>query len=124
MTYRPAMRSEHHWLPHPDLRTIDISAMLQALADPVRLAIVRMLVERGEGSCGSLDLPVNRSTISHHLRSLRDSGLVATRLQGTSRLSRVRWDEVEERFPGLLPAVVGAHPPEESGPAPDPSDTP
>ncbi|MFW5418658.1 helix-turn-helix transcriptional regulator [Nocardiopsis sp. CNT-189] len=118
MTPRTGTPGESTWVPHPDLRTLDIGVLLQALADPVRLQIVRMLVERGEGSCGSLDLPVNRSTISHHLRTLRESGLVATRLQGTSRLSRVRWSEVEERFPGLLPSIVDAPPPEEAGPAP------
>ncbi|GAA3761400.1 DNA-binding transcriptional ArsR family regulator [Spinactinospora alkalitolerans] len=111
MSSLPETSAEFTWLPQPDLATLDVGVLLHALADPTRLQIVRLLMEKGEGSCGSLELPVNRSTVSHHLRILRDSGVVSTRLQGTSRLSRLRWDEIEERFPGLFPAIIDAAPP-------------
>jgi DNA-binding transcriptional ArsR family regulator len=113
------LRQIDTWLPHPDLAELDIGTVLDALSDPVRLQIVRLLDERGEGSCTTLPLPVKRSTVSHHLRTMRDSGLVATRLVGNSRLSRLRRDELEQRFPGLLTAVLSAEPPR----APDPVDS-
>ncbi len=98
------------WLPEPDLAEVDVGTVLQALADPVRLLIVRLLDAAGEGSCTTLDVPVKRSTVSHHLRTLRESGVVATRLVGNSRLSRLRKDELEARFPGLLASVLAATP--------------
>lgn len=99
------------WLPMPDLDQVDVGTVLQALADPVRLQIVRLLDSGGEGSCTTLDVPVKRSTISHHLRSLRESGLVATRVDGNARLSSLRREDLERRFPGLLASVLRATPP-------------
>jgi DNA-binding transcriptional ArsR family regulator len=115
------VRDDHHegatmrdvkdtWLPEPDLEEVDVGTVLQALADPVRLQIVRLLDSSGEGSCTTLDVPVKRSTVSHHLRTLRESGVVATRLVGNSRLSRLRKEELEQRFPGLLTSVLSAKP--------------
>ena len=97
------------WLPAPDLDDVEIGTVLQALADPVRLKIVCLLDAAGEGSCTTLDVPVKRSTISHHLRTLRESGVVATRLVGNTRLSRIRKDELELRFPGFLTSILAAH---------------
>lgn len=102
--------SEHTRLPQPDLGQVDIGTVLQALADPVRLQIVRLLTEAGEAACGALDLPVQRSTVSHHLRTLRESGLVETELHGNSRVSKVRREELDKRFPGLLASILLAEP--------------
>src|SRR4051794_31862015 len=87
--------------------------VLQAPSAPVRLQIVRQLEVDGEGSCTTLDVPVKPSTVSHHLRMLRDSGVLATRLIGNTRLSRLRKDELEHRFPGLLTSILAATPPVE-----------
>jgi DNA-binding transcriptional ArsR family regulator len=102
---------EYHWLPQPDLGTIDIGTVLQALADPVRLQIVQALDVIEESTCTALDVPVKVSTVSHHLRSLRESGVVSTRLVGNARPSRLRRDDLERRFPGLLTSVLNAMPP-------------
>ncbi|ARF58508.1 ArsR/SmtB family transcription factor [Streptomyces gilvosporeus] len=102
--------SEQVRLPQPDLAQVDIGTVLQALADPVRLQIVRLLTEMGEAACGALDLPVRPSTVSHHLRTLRESGLVETELHGNSRVSKVRRKELDQRFPGLLASILHAEP--------------
>lgn len=99
------------WLAQPDLDEVDIGQVLRALSDPVRLEIVRALDAAGEGSCNSLTLPVAKSTISHHLRTLREAGVIRTRLDGTSRVSQLRSSDLERRFPGLLNSVVMATPP-------------
>lgn len=96
------------WLAEADLESLPVSTVLDALADPARLEIVHRLAERGEASCTSLGLPLSPSTVTHHLRILRESGLIATRVKGTARLSHLRKAEVERRFPGLLPAVLRA----------------
>jgi DNA-binding transcriptional ArsR family regulator len=95
-------------LEHPQLAEIELSTVMQALSDPVRLQIVAELAAGAERSCKSFDLPVVKSTSSHHFRVLRDAGLIRTRLVGKSRLNSLRHDEFEERFPGLLDAVLAA----------------
>ncbi|MEO3830156.1 metalloregulator ArsR/SmtB family transcription factor [Actinomadura sp. B10D3] len=102
--------SENVRLPQPELAHVDVGTVLQALADPVRMRIVRLLAQAGEAPCGGLDLPVQRSTVSHHLRTLRESGLVETELRGNTRVSKVRWEELDKRFPGLLTAILDAEP--------------
>jgi DNA-binding transcriptional ArsR family regulator len=96
------------WLPQPDVQDIELSLVLNALADPVRLRIVRQLRQRGEATCTDLDLPVKISTVSHHMRQLRLAGIVSTRLVGTARPSRIRKDDLEKRFPGLLRSILSA----------------
>ncbi len=99
------------WLPQPTLDGVDVGALLHALADPARLEIVRILADRGETTCTALGLPQSPSTVTHHLRVLRDAGLISTRVQGTARPSHLRRDDLERRFPGLLDSILGAAPP-------------
>jgi DNA-binding transcriptional ArsR family regulator len=101
------------WMAQPDLDDIDVATVLQALADPIRLQIVRLLDQVGESTCTALDLPVKVSTVSHHIGVLRHSGVVSTRIAGTARPSRLRKDDMERRFPGLLPSILDASPPRE-----------
>ncbi|MFM0220984.1 ArsR/SmtB family transcription factor [Paraburkholderia dipogonis] len=101
---------EETWLPQPDLDNIDVCTVLGALADPVRLRIARELRARGEAICSGLDLPVKVSTVSHHMTQLRLAGVVSTRLVGTARPSRLREADLEQRFPGLLDAILNAAP--------------
>ena len=98
------------WLPQPDLATIDVGVVLQALADPIRLQIARSLDAAGESTCSALDVPIKVSTVSHHMHILRESGVVSTRLAGNARPSRLRKNELEERFPGLLASILNATP--------------
>jgi DNA-binding transcriptional ArsR family regulator len=90
-----------------DLAGIDVLTVLQALSDPVRLEIVRQLAER-ECQCGQLEIPVAKSTASHHLKTLTRAGVTAEREAGTSKFLRLRRAELEERFPGLLESVLRA----------------
>lgn len=99
------------WMAQPDLDQLDVATVLQALADPTRLQIVRLLDQVGESTCTAFDLPVKVSTVSHHINILRHSGVVATRIDGTTRPSRMRRDDLERRFPGLLSSILGATPP-------------
>jgi DNA-binding transcriptional ArsR family regulator len=95
----------------PALDAIDGIAVLQALSDPVRLEIVRQLAGcsgSGELRCGQIELPVTKSTASHHFKTLHESGIVDEREQGTRKYMRLRRDELEQRFPGLLDSVLRA----------------
>jgi DNA-binding transcriptional ArsR family regulator len=94
-------------LQHPDRDEIELAAVLHALSDPVRLAIVAGLARGEERTCKSFDLPVVKSTCTHHFRVLREAGVIRQRLDGTTRLNSLRRLELERRFPGLLDAVLG-----------------
>src|ERR671931_1025457 len=94
----------------PDLATIDVATLLHALSDPVRLSMVRQLDEAGaQGlTCGQLDIPVGKSTCSHHLKVLLNAGITAEREEGTRKYVRLRRGELDERFPGVIGSVLGA----------------
>ena len=95
-------------LGHPAADEIELAAVLQALSDPVRLRIVVALAAGEELSCKSIDLPVVKSTCTHHFRVLREAGVIRQRHEGTSRLNSLRRADLDTRFPGLLEAVLGA----------------
>jgi len=94
---------------HPEREELDILAILRALADPTRLEIVRILARdpAGERACGSFGLDATKQNLTHHFRVLRDAGVTRTRDEGRNRLTSLRCDDLEERFPGLLGAVLG-----------------
>jgi DNA-binding transcriptional ArsR family regulator len=92
----------------PDLSTVDTVTVLQALADPVRLEIVRQLADCGAGelSCGQLEVPVGKSTTSHHLKSLTSAGVITEREVGTRKYMSLRREELDRHFPGLIELVL------------------
>jgi DNA-binding transcriptional ArsR family regulator len=94
----------------PELASVDVLTVLQALSDPVRLAIVRKLASSvDEGvMCGHLGLTVSKSTGSHHLKTLHLAGITTERQQGVCKYIRLRREELDERFPGLIDSVLGA----------------
>jgi DNA-binding transcriptional ArsR family regulator len=94
-----------------DLATVDVVTLLQALSDPVRLEIVQQLAgcpDSGELRCGQLELPVGKSTASHHIKTLAAAGVIAEREQGTRKFISLRRDDLDARFPGLLDSVLSA----------------
>ncbi|HET9074660.1 MAG TPA: metalloregulator ArsR/SmtB family transcription factor [Solirubrobacteraceae bacterium] len=91
-----------------DLDALELATVLQALADPIRLRIVAALADDCEWTCGSLELPIAKSTKSHHLRVLGEAGIVSRRVEGKCRMIKLRRAEMEERFPGLLESVLAA----------------
>ena len=94
---------------HPAVEELELGAVLHALSDPVRLQIVAELARReGEYTCGSFALPVTKSTCTHHFKVLREAGLIHQRPQGTTRLNRLRREDLEVRFPGLMATILTA----------------
>jgi DNA-binding transcriptional ArsR family regulator len=93
---------------HNDPCDVPVETVFAALADPVRLAIVRQLADSEDWSraCGSFDVPVGKAGLSHHFTVLREAGLVEQRDAGARRVNRLRRGEVEARFPGLWGLVL------------------
>ncbi|MEV5506681.1 ArsR/SmtB family transcription factor [Streptomyces orinoci] len=96
-------------LDHPSRDQIRLEDVLHALADPLRLKIVHKLaVDCGGHACSDFDLPVSKSTTTHHFRVLRESGVIAQEYQGTSKVSELRREDLDALFPGLLDSVLAA----------------
>ncbi|MCI2420567.1 helix-turn-helix domain-containing protein [Saccharopolyspora sp. K220] len=100
-------------LPEPSVDSFDLTVILNALADPSRRALMTALYRATEPiDCAVLieeaDLDLSNPTISHHYRVLREAGLTRTTTEGRKRIVRVRRDDMETRFPGLLQAVLGS----------------
>jgi DNA-binding transcriptional ArsR family regulator len=96
-------------LHHPDRDEIELPAVLHALSDPHRLEIVRRLAQDTEPrACGSLDVEVTKSTMTHHFRTLREAGVIRQERQGTTKLTELRREDLDARFPGLLDAVLSS----------------
>jgi DNA-binding transcriptional ArsR family regulator len=90
---------------HPGIDAMTIERVLQALGDPVRLTIVRSLRDGSERLASDFDVPVAASTLSHHMRTLREAGILRSRPEGTRCYISLR-PELDTRFPGLLDAVM------------------
>ncbi|MEU8244723.1 metalloregulator ArsR/SmtB family transcription factor [Nonomuraea sp. NPDC048916] len=97
-------------LPHPATEDIQLTEVLKALSDPVRLLIVGRLAAHGEMTCSTAgdDLGVHKSTASHHYRMLRDAGVIMSRQEGRKKYISLRHDDLDARFPGLLDSVLTA----------------
>jgi len=93
---------------HPATEQISLSAVYDALSDPVRRLIVAKLAEHGELSCARFLDYGSKTGISYHLARLREAGVTATRIDGKQRHMKLRLADLEQRFPGLLPAVIAS----------------
>jgi DNA-binding transcriptional ArsR family regulator len=91
---------------HPGTDEVELAQVLHALSDPVRLTIVSHLGHCEECACGQLEVTVSKSTLTHHLKVLRDAGLTRTRSEGVQRLVSLRREDLDKRFPGLLDLVL------------------
>ena len=97
------------YLPHPIRDQIELSAVLEALSDPTRLAIVVGLAEQKaewEARCGEFTHLGSKTNLTYHFAKLRAAGVTHARAEGTSRFISLRREDLNARFPGLLDTVI------------------
>ena len=99
---------------HPALHDITVESVLHALSDPVRVAIyVEIVGQECAANCSTfqqiLAEPIPKSTLSQHIRVLREAGLIRSEHRGVEVLNSSRCSEVDTRFPGLLGSIVSAY---------------
>jgi len=101
-------------LMHPDPSQITVEGILHALSDPVRVAIFADIANSEcTQTCTSFSTvanrPVPKSTLSQHFKALREAGLIRSERRGVEMHNSSRCDEINKRFPGLLPSIVEAY---------------
>lgn len=92
----------------PSRDEISLTKVLHALSDPVRMEIVLKIASAGQVACGAFDIPMPKSTLSHHFKVLRESGVVASRREGNVLINSIRFDDLEARFPGVIEAIIAS----------------
>jgi DNA-binding transcriptional ArsR family regulator len=96
----------------PAAEDLQLPRVLAALAEPNRLATVQYVARAGESCCSEViaeaGLSMTKSTFSHHLRILREAGVLTKRIQGTKGYTKVRKGDLDRRFPGLIDAIIDA----------------
>ena len=90
----------------PNRDQIQLADVLSALGHPIRLAIVAGLSDGGQRRCGAIVHGVTKSTLTHHWRVLRDAGVIFQEPSGRENLLSLRFDDLNARFPGLLPSII------------------
>jgi len=98
------------YLPHPPTEQIELAAVLAALSDPTRLAIVAELdrMPEWEARCGTFNHLASKTTLTYHFAKLREAGVTHARVAGTARFISLRRDDLDRRFPGLLDTIIRA----------------
>ncbi|MFC9427640.1 ArsR/SmtB family transcription factor [Streptomyces sp. NPDC056987] len=106
-----AVGGSHRAAPvHTDPGEVSLLTALSAVADPVRIQLIRDLAGSADWtrSCSNFDVPIGKAALSHHFSVLRGAGLVEQRDEGPRRVNRLRREEFEARFPGLLDLLLHA----------------
>ncbi|MFE5124237.1 ArsR/SmtB family transcription factor [Streptomyces sp. NPDC056669] len=105
----PQSQATGRSLEHPRREAIRLEDVLHALSDPMRMRVVRTLAEESaELSCSVFELPVSKSTTTHHFRVLRECGVIHQIYRGTAKMSALRREDLDALFPGLLDSVLAA----------------
>src|ERR1700728_3701388 len=99
---------------HPALEDVTVEAILHALSDPVRVAIfVEIAGSNCSHNCSNFlnvtEKTIPKSTLSLHFKALREAGLIRGERRGVEMHNISRCLEVDQRFPGLIAAIVSAH---------------
>lgn len=94
----------------PNVRDIRLLPVLNALSDPRRIQMVLTLNDLGEQNCAVFKDLMPKSTLTHHLKILREAGVTKLRIDGTQHFYSIRMEELEQLFPGLMGIVLNVKP--------------
>jgi DNA-binding transcriptional ArsR family regulator len=99
---------------HPQIDDVPLETVLHALSDPARVAIfAQIAAATSPSTCSTflsiIDKTIPKSTLSQHFKTLREAGLIRSERHGVEMRNVSRCEEMNARFPGLLPAIIEAH---------------
>lgn len=89
------------------IRDNRVANYAKALAHPARIAILRLLIKRNACICGDIveELPLSQSTVSQHLKELKEAGLIKGEIEGKSVcycINESAWLEAKENLDALF----------------------
>ncbi|QOI97976.1 MAG: winged helix-turn-helix transcriptional regulator [Flammeovirgaceae bacterium] len=89
-----------------------LAAWAKALAHPARIAILNHLIQTRQCICGDLVdvMPLSQSTVSQHLKELKDAGLIKGNITGTSVcycIDEKNWNKAKSALSGFLESYTG-----------------
>lgn len=97
---------------HPTTDEIALPAVLTALGDETRLAIIAILSRNGDNerhlTCSHFLTLGSKTVLSYHIGKLREAGIIRVRPEGTKRMLTLRRDDLEKRFPGFLDSIIAS----------------
>ena len=101
-------------LMHPSIDDVTVEGLMHALSDPVRVQIfLGVAYAACAQTCSTFlevsDQAIPKSTLSQHFKALREAGLIRSERKGVEIHNSARCAEIDERFPGLLTAIIDAH---------------
>lgn len=101
-------------LQHPPSSDISVEGILYALSDPVRAHIYATIAAATHPQTCSVFLELSdrtlpKSTLSQHFKILREAGLIRSERRGVELHNSSRCEEINQRFPGLMPAILTAY---------------
>jgi DNA-binding transcriptional ArsR family regulator len=99
---------------HPSIEDVTVEGILHALSDPVRVEIYAGIASQDcTLNCSNFshirEKEIPKSTLSQHFKILREAGLIRGERQGVEMHNASRCAEIDNRFPGLLAAILKAH---------------
>ncbi|MGQ8873372.1 ArsR/SmtB family transcription factor [Paenibacillus sp. TSA_86.1] len=91
----------------PTASEMSLTTVCNALGDPIRMKIAHCLASSGEKNCSAFEVDhISKSTLSHHIKMLREAGIIQPRIEGKHHFYSLRKDELNERFPGLVAMIL------------------
>ena len=90
----------------------DLASMAKALGHPARVAILQYLVQSKSCVCGDIvdELPLSQSTVSQHLKELKNAGLIKGNIEGASVcycIDEKVWDRVKKSLGEFFESYKG-----------------
>jgi ArsR family transcriptional regulator len=78
----------------------EIASFAKALSHPARVSILKTLAEKNSCICGEIVdvMPLSQSTVSQHLKELKNSGLISGEVDGPSSCYCINWDNLEKNI--------------------------
>ena len=92
-------------------KELSLAKYAKALSHPARIAILNLLLKKQSCICGDIvdELPISQSTVSQHLKELKDAGLIKGEIEGVSVcycIDEIQWNKAKTMIADFLDKAV------------------
>ncbi len=94
------------------LKELMLAKYARALSHPARISILQLLIKKNSCICGDIveDLPISQSTVSQHLKALKEARLIKGEIEGTSVcycIDEKEWKKAKNMLGDMMESFVG-----------------